>query len=304
MKRRFALIIAISVLCGCRNQSPPGNDPFFGRTAVPPPPTGSATGRLPDPCYRGTPAATAPLAPIPQVQQPGVTLPAPAAGGATRYDPPGGSFNYRGASSGQGSPLSQPEKWMPQTASSDNTPSRIKIIEPANKAHPAGGASEIAAAAAGAQTNAAANAKVANAADAAAKPPTTDIASASANFARAASDASGGPLSGRPRVVQDLQPRPQPAGSGSTSADSRWSITPATGGLQRAAVTPKSVDIMELPPAGSSTSSGGAASPSAGSGFRLVSGSDTPGEPSGVIAAVGSAPTDTVQDHANVAAGR
>ena len=44
-------------MAGCQSQAPVC-DPFFGRTTIPPPPTGSVTGRPADPCYQ--PPALAP----------------------------------------------------------------------------------------------------------------------------------------------------------------------------------------------------------------------------------------------------
>jgi len=79
MKRLFVLVIAAVVLCGCRNQAPPAVDPFFGRTRVPPPPTGSLSGRRAAPYYRGASRAMAPLRSI---------VPTPA-GGSTTAEPAG-----------------------------------------------------------------------------------------------------------------------------------------------------------------------------------------------------------------------
>ena len=43
-------------MAGCQCQ-PPTCDPFFGRTTIPPPPTGAVTGRPADPCYQPPPLA-------------------------------------------------------------------------------------------------------------------------------------------------------------------------------------------------------------------------------------------------------
>jgi hypothetical protein len=72
MRWLLTLILVGVSLAGCKSQAPVC-DPFFGRTTIPPPPTGSVTGRPADPCYQAPPlvpsqasAATSP----PQVQIP------------------------------------------------------------------------------------------------------------------------------------------------------------------------------------------------------------------------------------------
>jgi hypothetical protein len=49
-RANLILIIALG-LAGCKNQAP-AVDPFFGRTTVPPPPTGSVSAQTADPYYR------------------------------------------------------------------------------------------------------------------------------------------------------------------------------------------------------------------------------------------------------------
>ena len=61
---RLALLMIGLLLAGCKSQAPMA-DPFFGRTTIPPPPTGSAMGRDP---YYPTP---------PTVQMPSPTPPQP-----------------------------------------------------------------------------------------------------------------------------------------------------------------------------------------------------------------------------------
>ena len=58
MKRAF-LVILLAGLAGCASQTPKV-DPFFGRTTVPPPPTGSIAGRSADPYYQSAPGQSAP----------------------------------------------------------------------------------------------------------------------------------------------------------------------------------------------------------------------------------------------------
>jgi hypothetical protein len=77
MNRFFAPILVTLLLAGCTNPSqPPKCDPFFGRTVIPPPPTGSATGRCADPYYPTPPVVQMP-AQTPS-QSPGCVPAAPA----------------------------------------------------------------------------------------------------------------------------------------------------------------------------------------------------------------------------------
>ncbi len=50
MKWPLVMILVGLSITGCQSQ-PPVCDPFFGRTTIPPPPTGSIGGRAADPCY-------------------------------------------------------------------------------------------------------------------------------------------------------------------------------------------------------------------------------------------------------------
>ncbi len=54
MKRAILIILIALGLAGCKSQTPTV-DPFFGRTTVPPPPTGSIAGRAADPYYQAAP---------------------------------------------------------------------------------------------------------------------------------------------------------------------------------------------------------------------------------------------------------
>lgn len=76
-----AMVVGLSA-AGCKSQAPVC-DPFFGRTTIPPPPTGSVTGRPADPNYQPPPLAPgASLAPSalapPTVQMPCQPSPQPA----------------------------------------------------------------------------------------------------------------------------------------------------------------------------------------------------------------------------------
>jgi hypothetical protein len=159
MTRPLILILIGLLATGCKSQAPTA-DPFFGRTTIAPPPTGSATGQPATPYYQTPPlvqtpsqtpastspplvqmpaasssAATQPVSPpgfvpnasaqpvsppgfVPNVSAPRPTSTgpngswaprpsptAPPAGAASPYVPPGGSFNYRGASWQNSAPL-------------------------------------------------------------------------------------------------------------------------------------------------------------------------------------------------------
>jgi hypothetical protein len=53
MKRAILILLLASGLAGCKTQTPTV-DPFFGRTTIPPPATGSIAGQSADPYYRQT----------------------------------------------------------------------------------------------------------------------------------------------------------------------------------------------------------------------------------------------------------
>jgi len=102
MKRLFAMLVAVSALSGCKSQAPTGTDPFFGRTRVPPPGTGSISGGPTDPYYSGAPGSTAPRYTPPAATaprtSPGTGTQPPSATGGQNYSPPNGSFKYQGSS--------------------------------------------------------------------------------------------------------------------------------------------------------------------------------------------------------------
>lgn len=100
MKRLLAPLIAVVALSGCQSQGPPGADPFFGRTTVPPPSTGSISSGPIDPYYGRAPYSgfqnsAPPAAVTPQI--PPTTGGQPSAPGGPNYAPPGGSYNYQGS---------------------------------------------------------------------------------------------------------------------------------------------------------------------------------------------------------------
>jgi len=91
MRWYFALMLIGILASGCKSQAPT-TDPFFGRTTIPPPPTGSVTGcPAADPGYQSPPTATsAPTAPTGTAAPlaPSVQLPSqPAATSSTSATP-------------------------------------------------------------------------------------------------------------------------------------------------------------------------------------------------------------------------
>jgi hypothetical protein len=102
MTRPVILILIALLMAGCKNQQSPTADPFFGRTTVPPPPTGSSTGHPVDPSYQAPPLAqTSPQAPL-STAPPYVQMPGPMSSTAATPSP------QNAASSGIASPVSTP----------------------------------------------------------------------------------------------------------------------------------------------------------------------------------------------------
>ena len=105
MNRYLAPITVVLLsLAGCVSQSQvPKCDPFFGRTTIPPPPTGSAAGRCADPYYQTLPGAQTP----PPPQSPGC----PPASSAAPASPPGAASTWavpRGGAANASPPPSNP----------------------------------------------------------------------------------------------------------------------------------------------------------------------------------------------------
>ena len=105
MNRYLAPITVVLLsLAGCVSQSQvPKCDPFFGRTTIPPPPTGSAAGRCADPYYQTLPGVQTP----PPPQSPGC----PPASSAAPASPPGAASTWavpRGGAANASPPPSNP----------------------------------------------------------------------------------------------------------------------------------------------------------------------------------------------------
>ena len=86
MKWPLVMILLGLFVTGCCQSQPPGCDPFFGRTTIPPPPTGTIGGRPADPCYPPRPVQTPPN-PCP-CSPPQVQLPAPQSNPCLPMQPP------------------------------------------------------------------------------------------------------------------------------------------------------------------------------------------------------------------------
>jgi len=89
MRSLLVLVVASSLFCGCRCQTPPAVDPFFGRTRVQPPATGCISSGPVDPYFRAPPAGTSSRTLEPRAAAPiGTSAPAATAG---REGPPPGA---------------------------------------------------------------------------------------------------------------------------------------------------------------------------------------------------------------------
>jgi hypothetical protein len=86
MKRLFLLILIGTLTAGCKSQTPV-TDPFFGRTTIPPPPTGSVSGRPSDPSFQPPPLGQPPAQAAPIASPPQVQLPAQPSGQSTTRQP-------------------------------------------------------------------------------------------------------------------------------------------------------------------------------------------------------------------------
>jgi len=119
MTRRLAWLALTAALLGCKSAAPPGTDPFFGRTTVPPPATGAAA----------TPGFSQPGALQPGLA-PGTSTNAPLGGTAPSWgtpaaNPPSGSSPYAYGlpygNTGSGSPAVP--SGSPQPSTNGNTAS-------------------------------------------------------------------------------------------------------------------------------------------------------------------------------------
>jgi hypothetical protein len=84
MKWLFVLILVGISVTGCKSQAPV-TDPFFGRTTIPPPPTGTVNGRPNDPCYQPPPLVQTPAAS--STCPPSVQIPSQPSGQSSNIQP-------------------------------------------------------------------------------------------------------------------------------------------------------------------------------------------------------------------------
>jgi hypothetical protein len=269
MCRLVVLAVVVLATCACRSQSPPGHDPFFGRTTVPPPPTGSAAVRAIDPYYRGasSPAAGATLR-TPSYGDPSVPPPAPrlpaspdgwiAAGSrgtepASPATPPAGDNMAAGSGPAVAMPAERSD-WPGLLAGGPpSTPIRIVEPPPSAWAEPPRAA-----------------------------PPVLPAPTASAQSSPPRTASS---LEGRTPVIRVLEPP-----TAASVSPAMLGAPPPRGGLG-AAPTPAramprptaSIDIMDLPPAGSRAEAPGSWS----DGVRFASAAEPSSGGSGVVAASG-----------------
>ena len=213
----FLLLVVTIGLCGCQRDRRQTQDPFFGRTTVPPPVTGTLSGQTGDPGYQGIPGpiTNQPITPDgpawraqpgnlqPGPSQPINSQPATNPGDTPNYVPPDGEYRYRGS-------------WLPKS----KAPTTTRVSIPTFADGTSTGNTDTADDAAVAVSRVAMN-------------------------PRASSS-----LAGRERVIRILQPRPEPAGdelrTGTTNANLN-----SSSGQPRTMETPgEAVDIMDLPRAG------------------------------------------------------
>lgn len=309
MKRLLYLACSLTLWCGCHNQGPPGRDPFFGRTTVPPPPTGAASAAI-DPYLSGGrnpmaaaippapghadvavpgAAATAPISAVqPSRSQGWISAGSAAAGSA---GPSAAVADLRSAAGTRATAAPSNPGW-PDIAGTgaSQAPSVIRIVEPAAPTQPinsacagAGTASERAGVASGQSGTAAAQAGVASG-----QPPSADSSLGAAI------------LAGRPRVVRTLPPRSLATTNPGTGTSPAGPNPPPGQPLPMGNSTSAgrgAVDIFDLPPVDrGATASGvptGAVQVAAwsresagGQASCLVSGEVPPGEAAPVSGAV------------------
>lgn len=249
MRRPLAVIAAALLFCGCQGTSPGGApvDPFFGRTRIEPPRTGSvAAPRAYDPYYSGTRQASIPQKPA--LQQSG-GVPRPQTSGA--WQPPGaGQSSNSGALRLQN--VSQPPPAQSSLAGSGQRQGDLVVV-PLN-ARQGGTTSGLAATqtapaarTASTRNSAAPAGATATATDAQSTPSTLDAARRLASSVYEQGRAAA--VAGRERIIGVIEPRAKEmtssAGTGSqatgvgTGAAQPWK--PATSGT-------RAVNITDLPP--------------------------------------------------------
>jgi len=216
MNRYSAPILLVLLFFGCRNHAPT-TDPFFGRTIIPPPGTGSATGRCPDPYYQTPPIVQMPAAQAPPtVQTPPATSAQPSAG-VSPYSAPRPLSTAPG-----GAATTAPSTVVPPPGTSDrNGPSNGNSTDPPTRGWvPPGSTSTT--------PNASQPGRTVSLPAAAGVTSRRADGSLDDRTPRPvdAADGSGGNPSPRAPIIRTLQPRPKTNGDGG-----------------------RVIDLMDLPPA-------------------------------------------------------
>jgi hypothetical protein len=273
MLRSLLAIGLFALCCGCQNQARPANDPFWGRTRVPPPPTGAAGGTGADPYYNQPPASPGmPAVPtVPQPLPPGAATPMgvpPVSGGASYtypgYAPPTATVTAP-ASAGFGRPMATPVSmatnppsgngYSPGSVAPTSPPVSVTPPVPAANPAPSGSPYGYSAPTNAMQSNPATPAPVTS------PPPTPASSSAPNGYLPAGGmnyQGSNGPSPGfgDPNVTQVSAP--VPAGDGLDSSPSVIRIPPAAQSADSASsVMPVDVQVTDsLPSPGSAVGSG------------------------------------------------
>ncbi len=304
MTRLLAPLLVLGIVSGCTS-SGSGNrptDPFFGRTRIEPPNTGWAQGqRSPDPYYsqpspgRYGASGTSVNTPAGTIGPPSVTLPpASSLQSPAGTQPPG---NWQAPSG-----LPTPATTNPATGSKGptvnlNAPggSSSNIVPPAGVTiHGAGDRIEIPLASRqDAESPLAVTSRSENpgwlrptsdagqssaSAPAAASSAAASAASLATANPRYGNNAASSSLAGRERIVRVLEPRP----ATSASRASPISTSPNPSSLPTTASTRQSVDIMDLPPVGSSGLYRGSQSSGSAGQVQFVSATEPAGDSSSV----------------------
>ncbi len=262
MKRLLYLVSLLALSCGCRrrhalprvlqhcrNQGPPGRDPFFGRTTVPPPPTGAAAAAIDAYLQGGRSRMASAMPPAPR--HPDVAVPT-----ATGADPmsAGQPTNSQGwvsagsAATGRaGAEVADlrsaggrramaapgnPGRSDFASTAAHPAPSVIRIVEPAATTQPLTAASAGAGPASGLSQM------------------TGGLSAMPSGQPTPADNSLGAAiLAGRPRVVRTLQPRSLATADPGTSPAGADTLPghPLPAGSPTSA-DPGAVDIFDLPP--------------------------------------------------------
>lgn len=264
MRRAFALLVAVTVLAGCKGSGTlPPLDPF-GRTIVEPPPTGAAAIQPPSAAVAPGPtqgAAAAPAAAPAPPSSTGATPATPAS--APGYAPPGGNYEFNG----------KPED-EPRPMAAATPGDRISIPVDARDL------SKQPSALAGGPSDEVWASGIADKADKSAGAPSSASGRSPIALAGSSSPSS---IAGREPIVRTIPPRPSDS-AGAASGQSQ--VPQPAAPRNEPAELPQDdsvINIMDLPAAGASRQARGVLGDE---GVRLVSAIEPvePSSPSGAAA--------------------